>query len=123
MFVNYCDATLNACVIQSNSAEGDGGGVFIDSTADLSIADSTICGNQSDQVWGDYDNLGGNTVSEECAQECLGDIDGNGSVDVTDLLAVIGAWGNAGGPEDIDGNGTVNGGDLGLLLSLYGSCQ
>lgn len=123
LFVNYCDATLNACVIQSNSAEGDGGGVFIDSTADLSIADSTICGNQSDQVWGDYDNLGGNTVSEECAQECLGDIDGNGEVNGGDLGLLLAAFGTSDPAADLDDNGTVNGGDLGLLLSLYGSCQ
>ena len=54
--------------------------------------------------------------------DCPGDIDGNGAVDVSDLLAVIGAWGNAGGPEDIDGNGSVDVGDLLAVISAWGGC-
>ncbi len=42
---------------------------------------------------------------------------------VDDLLAVLDAWGNKGGPEDLDGSGTVDFGDLLLLLAAWGPCE
>lgn len=53
---------------------------------------------------------------------CPGDLDGNGSVDVGDLLAVIGAWGESGVPEDLDGSGTVDVADLLELIGTWGAC-
>lgn len=51
---------------------------------------------------------------------CPADLDTNGSVGVTDLILLIGAWGTAGG--DLDGNGTTNVADLLLLLGAWGAC-
>ncbi len=43
----------------------------------------------------------------------LGDVDGSGVVDITDLLAVIGAWGACNTClEDLDGDGLVGVGDI-----------
>jgi len=43
----------------------------------------------------------------------LGDVDGNGTVSTTDLLAVIGAWGACGNcSEDLDGDGLVGVSDV-----------
>ena len=43
----------------------------------------------------------------------LGDVDGDGTVNTTDLLAVIGAWGACDDcPEDLDGNGLVGVSDV-----------
>lgn len=53
---------------------------------------------------------------------CPADLDGNGSVDFGDILAILSAWGNAGGPEDLDGSGTVDFGDLLVVLSEWGPC-
>ena len=53
---------------------------------------------------------------------CPGDISGDGTVDVTDLLAVVAAWGNTGGPEDVDGDGEVNVGDLLTVVKAWGAC-
>jgi hypothetical protein len=53
---------------------------------------------------------------------CPGDISGDGTVDVTDLLAVVAAWGNTGGPEDVDGDGEVNVGDLLTVVEAWGAC-
>jgi hypothetical protein len=53
---------------------------------------------------------------------CPSDIDGSGTVDVDDLLLVIGAWGTASTDEDIDDNGTVNVDDLLILISAWGPC-
>jgi Zn-dependent metalloprotease len=54
---------------------------------------------------------------------CTGDINGDSIVDVTDILAVVGAWGTAGGPEDVNGDGIVNVGDLLAIVEGWGSCS
>jgi hypothetical protein len=56
--------------------------------------------------------------------ECLGDVDGDGSVGVTDLLQLIGAWGVcANCDEDLNGNGVVEVSDILELISFWGTCQ
>jgi hypothetical protein len=47
------------------------------------------------------------------------DLDGNGTVDVNDLLILLGAWGTA-GPGDLNEDGTVAVEDLLLLLAAWG---
>ena len=49
-----------------------------------------------------------------------GDINGDGVVNTEDLLMLLGAWGNPGGPEDINGDGIVNTEDLLILLGNWG---
>jgi hypothetical protein len=53
--------------------------------------------------------------------ECPEDINGDGMVDVGDLLALLGAWGTGGGPADIDGDGDVDVEDLLALLGAWGA--
>ncbi len=51
------------------------------------------------------------------------DIDGNGGVDIVDLLALLGAWGpNPGHRADLDGDGTVGIADFLELLASWGPC-
>ena len=52
---------------------------------------------------------------------CAGDIDGDGAVDVTDILITIGNWGGS-GDGDIDGNGVVDVSDLLLIVGAWGPC-
>jgi hypothetical protein len=52
---------------------------------------------------------------------CLGDLNGNGTVDGADLGALLSAWGTD-GPGDLNADGVVNGADLGSLLSAWGPC-
>jgi probable HAF family extracellular repeat protein len=54
---------------------------------------------------------------------CLADLDGSGAVDFADLLAILAAWDNAGGPEDLDGSGVVDFGDLLIVLAEWGPCE
>jgi glucose/arabinose dehydrogenase len=62
-------------------------------------------------------------VSCKAGVACPGDFDGSGSVDVFDLLQLLGAWGDcAGCVEDIDGNGAVDVFDLLALLGAWGTC-
>ncbi len=62
--------------------------------------------------------LAPNSAFEYFAQ---GDIDGNGAVDVVDLLGVLGAWGPCSPPclADLDGDGTVGVVDLLILLANW----
>ena len=54
---------------------------------------------------------------------CPADIDNSGVVDFEDLLLVLDAWGNKGGPEDLDGSGFVDIGDLLVVLAAWGPCE
>lgn len=63
-----------------------------------------------------------NNVPDEC--ECEGDVDGDGTVNVDDVVAVILAWGDTGpNPADLNGDFVVDAGDLSLILTYYGTCQ
>jgi hypothetical protein len=54
---------------------------------------------------------------------CPADLDGSGTVDVSDLLQLLGAWGPCVGcPEDLDGSGAVDVADLLTLLGSWGAC-
>ncbi len=59
---------------------------------------------------------------------CEGDIDGNGSVDIFDILAVISQWGVCPDPPeectaDLDADGEVGINDLIVVLQNYGPCE
>ena len=53
---------------------------------------------------------------------CPADINGDGVVDVVDLLEVVGSWGESGVPSDINGDGVVNVSDLLAVVDAWGSC-
>ncbi len=54
---------------------------------------------------------------------CPWDLDGNGTVGILDLLALLAAWGSdPGGPPDFDGDFTVDILDLLTLLANWGPC-
>ena len=54
---------------------------------------------------------------------CEGDFDGDGAVEVDDLLALINAFGTLSNDYDLDGNSYVYVNDLLILLELYGECS
>ena len=63
-------------------------------------------------------------VKDDCVLPCPGDVDGDSMVDVTDLLAVISAWGPCSGCDaDVDGSGTVDVTDLLAIISAWGPCN
>ena len=64
------------------------------------------------------DVLGDLDPSTSC---CPADLDGDGSVGITDFLALLGAWGTPGG--DVDGDGTTGITDFLALLGAWGSCS
>jgi len=60
------------------------------------------------------------------ATNCLGDADGNGTVNLDDLNLVLTSFGQSVTPGtggDVDGNGSVNLDDLNLVLTNFGACN
>lgn len=55
--------------------------------------------------------------------ECPGDFDSNGVVDVTDLLLMIAVFGTSDTDYDLDSDGIVGINDLLLFLDAYGECS
>ena len=59
----------------------------------------------------------------DCPPPCTWDLNGNETVDPTDLLLLLGAWGkNPEHPADFDGDGNVGTSDLIQLLGNWGPC-
>ena len=74
---------------------------------------------------GDYHGVGATCDGNPCdVGECLADVTGDGTVDVSDILAVIAAWGPCKGcPEDIDDSGAVDVGDVLAVIAAWGLCE
>jgi hypothetical protein len=58
----------------------------------------------------------------------LGDLDGNGTVEGSDLGVMLSAWGDCPGAwapciADLDGNRSVDAADLGMLMANWGVCK
>jgi len=54
---------------------------------------------------------------------CPADLDGDGAVGTSDLLALFAQWGpNPGSPADLDGDGSVGTSDLLILFANWGPC-
>ncbi len=89
--------TIDACTISSNSAVVGGGVSNTSGEGSIAISDSLICENVEDNVYGQWDDLGGNCESDTCS---TGDSDGDGVLDVCDVCP--------GGDDalDSDGDGT-----------------
>lgn len=81
----------------------------------------------SGEMLGGAYTLRGGFMTLPAAIPCLADSDSSGAVNVTDLLALLGAWGVCPIPpspctSDISGDGTVNVTDLLALLGAWGLC-
>ena len=92
-----------------------------DPTADFQVR--FVCGDLSD---GSVIEAGvdGVSLSEGFCDEssCTGDVNGDNMVDVSDILAVVGAWGESGGPADVNEDGIVNVSDLLAIVEAWGAC-
>ncbi len=92
-----CSPTITGCTISGNIAgdiyAGAGGGIRCDGTP--TITGSWVCGNSPDQIFGAWaagENGSQNNINTSCSS-CPGDTDGNGVVDIEDLLNMMGSWG------------------------------
>ena len=75
-------------------------------------------------VAGDWS--GAETVCENssgCQSDCPEDIDGDGYINVSDLLSVVGDWGSTDSNADVDNNGVVDTSDLLAVIGAWGPCN
>ena len=138
-------ALIDSCVIEFNATAGSGGGVnsvnsivsltgvtLQANSADLpaggitslfgscAIQDSYFCSNEPTDILGGWDDAGGNVFEDGC--DCP-DLDGDGLVNVEDLLLLMAAWGPCDScPEDLDLDGTVGVSDLLAVIAAWGLC-
>ena len=67
--------------------------------------------------------LGVHGIGAGSSCECSGDVDGNGRVDVDDIIDVITSWGDTGNSlADVNNDNVVDATDLVIVLAGYGSC-
>lgn len=103
-------------------------------TADGVYFDGLLTLTTTEFSWVVPASAAGATIPYFCAPHCIfgmvgsitvngaanpADLNGDGSVNASDLSILLNAWGAAGGVGDIDGNGTVNAADLSALLSAW----
>jgi hypothetical protein len=76
----------------------------------------------SNDIYGQRMNSDGSCGN---SASCDADLNGDGIVNVGDLLQVIGAWGpcSISCPEDIDGDGTVGVSDVLSIIADWGACN
>ena len=115
------ESTITRCLFTGNSA-ANGGAIMNKGASFSSLSMSTACANLPNQIDGTWNDLGGNSISTECAEPCPGDFNGDGAVNGADLSALLGDWNQSGSPVDIDGDGFVDGLDLAILLGAWGPC-
>ena len=64
----------------------------------------------------------GTECDSTSCEQCPGDFNGNGAVDVDDLLALISVYGTEDADHDLDGDDQITVNDLLMLLGYYGGC-
>ena len=120
----YCgylaNPTILSCAISNNTADDLGGGIHCQDKYknNPTIANTTICGNSPDQVYGEYVDGGGNEINDNCIIDCPADINGDGYVDVSDLLNIIDQWGLTNSPADVNEDGMED--VFNVKILLYG---
>ena len=115
------DPILYDVKVNGNTAGLTGGGINFFESPGASLSNSVVCDNSPNQLNGMFTDQGNNSISDTC-QSCTGDIDGDGEIAVTDLLAVIDQWGQSSSPADINGDGIVNVTDLLIVVGNWGTC-
>jgi hypothetical protein len=101
----------------------DGAAIFIlDDGSSGTVSENSFCGNHVNDLSGNWTDGGGNTITDECPPDCP-DINGDGYVNVTDILAVIADWGSTDSPADVIQDGIVDVSDVLLVISNWGPCE
>ncbi len=122
--------TPEDCVAVGGTFQGDGVSC---STTNCPQPIGACCGTDwcLDLIEDDCTAVGGAwhgsaTVCDDgsiCDLKCAEDLDGDGLINVNDLLTVVGDWGLSDSEADIDGSGTVDTADLLAVIAAWGVCE
>ena len=126
-YFGYSVAISGTTALVGAYADDDNGGNS-GSASIFNIPDLIDCNENGicdidDIAFGTSEDTNGNGIPDEC--ECP-DTNGDGTINVNDILAVIGGWDDcvpdADCPADVDGDGTVGVNDLLLVIGEWGEC-
>jgi hypothetical protein len=117
-------ATLTGCAFEDNDASIEGGAIHSGFGGTPIVEDSTFCGNAPNHIVGSWTNGGGNQFNIACNAQ-PGDTNGDGQVNVDDLVSVILGWGScpnppANCPADVNNDGMVDVDDLVMVILNWG---
>ena len=121
---NYDDSSpaLVNCSFKNNSSNNLGGAILNYYGSSPHITTCIFCGNDPNDIDGSWQDEGDNTFDEFCWPDCP-DINGDGYVGITDLLAVIDVWGCSDCNDvDVNQDGIVNRDDLVIVIASWGAC-
>ena len=115
--------SIENCSFAGNEAVTSGGAlsIYYPNYEFLTIFNSTFCESTPNHIDGKWIDGGENTFADECP-ECP-DINGDGYVNVVELLSVIDQWGQTDSFADLNFDGIVNVSDLLLIISDWGPCE
>ncbi|MDP6416497.1 MAG: hypothetical protein QGG54_15925, partial [Gammaproteobacteria bacterium] len=88
---------------------------------DCFVTTETECTSNGGEYVGNDTTCGANTCGSPST--CDADINGDGNVNVSDVLSLVGAWGSSDPDADINGDGTVGVADLLLVIDGWGPCE
>lgn len=85
-----------------------------------SMATAAVCGNvgyegNATQISGDYTDDGDNDFKVECSEDCVGDFDDSGDIEVDDLLTLLASY-QSNGNGDCYGDGDTDVDDLLIII-------
>ena len=117
----YSNNSIFECIITKNYK-----GIYTHSSnseQDPLLTNSILCSNSEYQITGDYVDGGGNSITTNCINQDCPDINGDGYVNVSDLLVVIDQWGLTDSPADLNFDGIVDVTDLLIVVGNWGPCE
>ena len=121
-----CEATITGSYITRNTAGvgifGSGGGGILSYLCKPLLINTIICDNLPNQASGWFVDGGGNIIAAECPIDCP-DINGDGYVNVNDILILIGYWGSTNSSADVNDDGIVDVSDLLIVVGNWGPCE
>ena len=127
VYGDYIDGGGNQWASNCSDIDQDGDGVpdNLDNcylyNPDQADCNNNEIGDVCDIADGISEDINSDSIPDEC--QCLSDANGDGYVNVTDLLAVIDQWGLTDSPADVTSDGIVNVSDLLLIISNWGPCN
>lgn len=123
----YPEPPEDPAILATVRVELDAGGFGKVSITDVTLGTITVdlgspWGQQTVQITSI--RVAGTLIIEPQMPEILGDLNGDGVVDVSDLLILLAAWGSCDDgracPADLNGDGAVDVSDLLVLLANWG---
>ncbi len=121
MYNDFSSPTVTNCTFIGNTSFSDGGGMLNSLFSSPTVTNTAFCDNTPDHIWGNWVDDGGNTFCPLCD----GDVNGDGTVNVLDLIDLLLCFGQPDTPpcdtgQDVNGDGVTNVLDLIDLLLVFG---